>query len=193
MSLIQKEDEINSSVTVSKAGRRHAEKIVDLLLAAWIHTYPNEQFHIRKTDVREKFGDINRKVIRIGKFLDSIRELSEITYLVAEKDGNVSGFLYALNMNRELYINALYVHPDRQRAGIGNLLLQKGITLNQGMSRVIVDVVAYNGPAVAFYKKHGFLVQGPSETPFGKFPNGIVVPEIRMVKNCVRSNSVVKG
>jgi ribosomal protein S18 acetylase RimI-like enzyme len=181
----------DSMVTITKADRRNSKEIVDLLLAAWLHTYPNEIFQITEKDLKKKFGDVEEKIIKIDNFLDSSRNSSDITYLVAKMTGNIYGFVYATKLQTELYINSLYVHPEHHRNGIGSLLLQEVITQNHGCNHAIVDVVAYNEKAITFYSKHGFVVQGTSQTAFGKFSNGKIIPEIHMIKNL--SDSSTRG
>lgn len=180
----------DSTLTISKAEKQHSQEIVDLLLAAWLYVYPNEQYQITETAIRKKFGEVDKKSLSISNFLDSIRNNSDITYLVAEIDGKIAGFLYSTKVTDNLYINALYVHPNRHRLGVGNALLREGIMLNQGIHHAAVDVISYNEQAIAFYRKHDFVIHGPSQTPFGQFPDGKTVPEIQMVKNFTDSDII---
>lgn len=184
-----KEEIAHSTLTILKADKQNAKEIVALLLTAWLHTYPNEQYQITEEVIRKKFGEADRKIKMIGDFLESIQGNSEVTYLVAEEDGGISGFLYSAKTNNDLYIHALYIHPERHRKGIGSSLLLEAIALNNGIDHVIVDVVSYNEQAIAFYRKHNFVIQGPSQTPFGQFPNGIIVPEVQMIKDCTDSGA----
>lgn len=185
-----KEDDADSTIMISQAYRKHAEQIVTLLLATWLRTYPNDQFHVREEDVREKFGSVHAKVASIGDFLDSIRNMSDVTYLIAADASCVSGFLYATKAGSELYISALYVDIDHQRAGIGSSLLRHAMMVNHDINRAVIDVVSYNTQAIAFYRKHDFVMLGLSATPFGHFPNGIVVPEVRMIKSCACADTM---
>lgn len=179
-----KEEIVDSTITISKADKRHSKGIVDLLLSAWLYTYPNEHYKITEAIIIKKFGDVDQKVISITKFLDSIRNTSEVTYIVAEVDRKISGFLYSTKSTDNLYINALYVHPDYHRIGVGSTLLREGIMLNQGIRLATVDVILYNEQALEFYSKHNFIIQGLSKTSFGLFPDGITVPEIQLIKDC---------
>lgn len=175
---------LGSSLEIHKAEKLHSKEIVSLLLSAWLYTYPNEQYQITESDIRKKFGGIDEKNIRISDYLDSIRGNTDVTYLVALLNSKVCGFLYSTRAQGDLYINALYVHPEYHRGGAGSSLLNEGITLNYGVGHIIVDVVSYNEQAIAFYRKHGFVVQGSSQTSFGQFFGGKSVPEIQMIKDC---------
>jgi len=167
---------------VRKATKEHAGDIVRLLFNAWVQTYVNSEYQITELDIQRKFGDLSEKIQDIGQFIENSTNQSNINYLVAIVNGEVSGFIYATKNKSELYINALYVDPNSQRGGIGTSLLHETINNNQMVDVIVVDVVSYNEKAIAFYEKNGFIKQGQSNTAFSKFPDGKVVPEIRMIK-----------
>ncbi|OGG09385.1 hypothetical protein A2154_01195 [Candidatus Gottesmanbacteria bacterium RBG_16_43_7] len=174
---------IYNGITITKADRSQSREIVDIILAAWLYSYPNDVYRITAADVRSKFGSVAEKELSIGSFLESINTNANVSYLTASSGGVLSGFIYATSSQYELYINALYVHPKYHRQGIGGSLLQAVFTANTGIERAVVDVVSYNFQAIAFYKKYGFITCGESETPFGRFPEGKIIPEIIMKKN----------
>lgn len=69
---------------------------------------------------------------------------------VAEEAGHVLGYLALA----DTYLDRLYVRPDRQRRGIGRLLLDHAKTCSpQGLELHTHQV---NAPARAFYEQHGF-------------------------------------
>lgn len=173
-------------IEVEKAEKQHSTDIVNILLAGWLYAYPNDQYLVTVQQVRDKFGDINEKINKIGSFIESIRASSYVNYLIAKIDTKVVGFLYARKMSAGLYIDALYVDPIYHRTGIGSSLLCAVATLNHNSSHITVDVVTYNEQAISFYQKYGFVIQGQSQTPFGQFSDRITVPEIRIVKNLTK-------
>ena len=69
---------------------------------------------------------------------------------VALVDGAIAGFLAM----RGSYVDRLYIHPDRQRRGIGAALLQQAKTLSP--AGVQLHTHQQNTQARAFYEKHGF-------------------------------------
>jgi len=48
--------------------------------------------------------------------------------------------------------------------------------------QISLEVVKYNHLAINFYKKFGFIENGPALSDAGKLPNGKHLPEIEMIK-----------
>ncbi len=75
---------------------------------------------------------------------------------VAEVAGRLAGFLAVLELpGGEAEILNVAVHPDFHRQGVASALLK---TLT---ARILyLDVRASNSPALAFYRRHGFVKSG---------------------------------
>jgi ribosomal protein S18 acetylase RimI-like enzyme len=60
------------------------------------------------------------------------------------------------------YIPTVAVHPSHQRAGLGKKLLEHKLDLlkKQGMRKAWLLVTKTNVPAIAFYLKNGFVIEG---------------------------------
>jgi len=70
---------------------------------------------------------------------------------VADAQGLLAGFLAVQGS----YVDRLYVHPDRQRQGVGAALLARARELSpEGLE---LHTHQRNEKACAFYEKHGFL------------------------------------
>ena len=69
---------------------------------------------------------------------------------LAEADGRIVGLL----ARRDDFIDQLFVHPDRQRRGVGTALLRKAVELSPGGLRLFT--FQRNQPARSFYEKYGF-------------------------------------
>ncbi|WP_245436971.1 GNAT family N-acetyltransferase [Mesorhizobium helmanticense] len=59
-----------------------------------------------------------------------------------------------------ILLNQLYVHPDCQRRGIGQALLEEVEASFPEARTLRVEVEEANAPAVAFYRAQGFLPAG---------------------------------
>lgn len=70
---------------------------------------------------------------------------------VALRGGEVAGFL-AIGGS---YVDRLYIHPERQREGIGSALIAKAKALSP--DGVQLHTHQRNTQARAFYEKHGFV------------------------------------
>ena len=75
----------------------------------------------------------------------------------------------------------LYVDPDQQASGVGSLLLATGMRMlrQQGFRRAILWTVAGNDPAIGFYARHGWSLDGTERVePWGD--SGRTIHEVRM-------------
>ena len=83
--------------------------------------------------------------------------------LVAEADGHVVGFaLYFLSYStwdgvHGLYLEDLYVRPERRGSGLGKALLSglASIAVARGYTRVEWSVLDWNTPSIEFYRSLG--------------------------------------
>lgn len=90
-----------------------------------------------------------------------------IRYVVAEREGELVGFakilrdrpVTALEGERGLLLQKLYLHPKVTRQGIGSVLLDAvfGIGEHLGEQRVWLDVLRSNTGAIRLYERHGFV------------------------------------
>lgn len=101
--------------------------------------------------------------LRIDLFEDPVCEA-----LVVENDlQEVVGFAlyyqsYSTWKGRCLYLEDFYVKPEFRRGGIGSRLFSKVVDLakERGVKRMDWQVLDWNEPAIAFYKKHEAILDG---------------------------------
>jgi ribosomal protein S18 acetylase RimI-like enzyme len=98
--------------------------------------------------------------------INECREADDAHFLVAERDGQVVGFLHYDSNGDEPELHRIYVEPELKRSGIGSAMIHG---LHQRLApgaTYILMVVADNQQAVAFYQRHGLVeearVDGPS-------------------------------
>lgn len=87
--------------------------------------------------------------------------------LVVENDGIVVGFAlyytsYSTWKGRCLYLEDFFVLPEFRRGGIGGKLFQRVVDIarERGVKRMDWQVLEWNEPALAFYKKHKATLDG---------------------------------
>ncbi len=90
-------------------------------------------------------------------FFVGMWQLSPEHFLVAERDGQVVGFILGVFTDvATLRILLLCVTPRWQRQGVGSTLLQSLCTPE--LRHVYLEVREDNDGAIAFYRRHGFAV-----------------------------------
>jgi ribosomal-protein-alanine N-acetyltransferase len=82
--------------------------------------------------------------------------------LVAERDGQIVGFLMAWFVADQLHVLNIAADPRCRRQGIGTSLLREaaGRGLAQGLVEVTLEVRRTNTAGRAFYHRHGFRETG---------------------------------
>ncbi|MGW3359647.1 N-acetyltransferase family protein [Streptomyces bungoensis] len=79
-------------------------------------------------------------------------------------DGADAGLLIVEYRAREVYLTRIELHPDHQGRGIGAGLIRflAGAAARRGQS-LVLDVLAVNTRALAFYRRHGFREEARHE------------------------------
>jgi ribosomal protein S18 acetylase RimI-like enzyme len=86
-------------------------------------------------------------------------------FLVAERDGEVIGYLHYDSEGAEPELHRLYVHPDRKRGGVGRALVDElHDRLGPGAEYVLL-VAEANTDAQAFYEWLGLVVERRIDGP----------------------------
>ena len=86
---------------------------------------------------------------------------------------------------REMKLDKLYVHPQRQRRGLGGLMIERACEAGRAQScrRLVLAVNKQNATAIAAYLKHGFEVADAITKDIG---GGFVMDDYVMVKRLDR-------
>ena len=86
----------------------------------------------------------------------------DIRWVVAHDGERMVGFgSFHVHDSGELKIDKLYVHPARQRQGIGAALIEQAreVARSRGLSTLVLAVNKRNTNAIAAYRKHGFEIR----------------------------------
>ena len=83
-------------------------------------------------------------------------------FFVAEKNGQVVGYIGMHTVLDECYIANIAVLPEHRRQGIGDMLLSFAgqRAKEKGCSFISLEVRVSNHSAIALYEKHGYEKQG---------------------------------
>jgi len=106
-----------------------------------------------------------------NKWRDRIRHQY---FIIAEKKGEILGFG---SINRDGYLDTIFVHKDHQHEGVGTALLDKLLAYasEQGRSEVFTEASLTARP---FLEKQGFRTKRPQQ----KVRDGVVFVNFAMIK-----------
>ncbi len=163
--------------SLSEATSEHAEEIFRIQKKTWLATYPNKDIGVTKEMIEERFGDAEG---RVQKWRDKI-EGGKSKIWVAKAGTEVVGFCGVIEGAHENRLASIYVDPAQQGVGIGSALIEQALHYLGRGKDILIDVVSYNESAIAFYIKHGFVVD--SSLPEEELLTiGVVkLPEIKML------------
>jgi len=137
-------------------------------------------YNLRRFDPKDlhQVMDINRRCLPENyseSFFLSLHKNFPETFIVAEKDGMVVGYIMCriesglsglgftpLSFSKKGHIISIAVLPEHRRKGLGEALIKKALKI---MTKVYNAKICYlevrvsNEPAINLYKKAGFEVQ----------------------------------
>lgn len=96
------------------------------------------------------------------EYLTDFFEYRKFVGYVAEEDGELLGGIFAHEKvwwnNSEVYVEEMFVKPDRQRMGIGTVLLHKieEYVKEHGLAGITLSTNRY-APAPKFYENNNFI------------------------------------
>jgi ribosomal protein S18 acetylase RimI-like enzyme len=132
-----------------------------LLVDTWHDTYDVMIGAEKVTDITDRWHSVENLARQLA--------LPETSFLVAEQAGAIIGHAFAdARRPPALFLTRLYVHPDRQRGGVGRRLLEAAIARHPAAEIIRLEAKAGNANALAFYRRQGFesigekLVEGLS-------------------------------
>jgi len=146
-------------VFVRTAGERDLAAVRALLVETWHATYDAIYGASEVTEITDEWHSIASLRSRLT------RPNSE--FLVADDGKRIGGMAFAAATAdaKIILLNQLYVHPDCQRQGVGQALLDE-IEASFPEARTLrVEVEEANGGAIAFYRSKGFLPAGNAANP----------------------------
>lgn len=118
--------------------------------------------------IHNKAYQISYKGFLPDEFLDSLhidddiinrtqKYLTQAECYIATIENKIVGFLYISYPEKDIFeLQALYIHPEYQKQGIGTALITNVCNLkNKQYKKCVVWTMKY-GPSLNFYKKQGF-------------------------------------
>ncbi|MCF6127383.1 N-acetyltransferase [Mesorhizobium sp. M7A.F.Ca.CA.001.07.2.1] len=142
---------------VRTAGERDLAAVRTLLVETWHATYDAIYGAAKVTEITDEWHSVASLRSRLT------RPNSE--FLVADDGKRIGGMAFAAATAdaKIILLNQLYVHPDCQRRGIGQALLDEVEASFPEARTLRVEVEEANGGAIAFYRSKGFLPVSAAE------------------------------
>lgn len=160
-------------VSLQRLTRQEVDAVSALARVVWQATYPAL---ISQAQIDTMLDD-RYAAARILTQLDDPRH----GWWIARHNAALVGFAHAVLDNADCKLDKLYVHPDRQRQGIGRVLLQsvQHWARERQARRVWLQVNRGNTPAIRAYEKYGFRI---AESRVFDIGNGFVMDDHVMEK-----------
>lgn len=142
---------------VRTASERDLGKIRELLVETWHATYDSIYGIARVTEITNDWHSLLSLKARLT--------LPNSEFLVADDGKEIGGMAFAAMAagSKTVMLRQLYVHPARQRRGIGAMLLGEIETAFPDAALIRLEVEEANRPAVEFYRAHGFAKVGRTD------------------------------
>ncbi|WP_410982331.1 GNAT family N-acetyltransferase [Bacillus cereus] len=154
---------------VRDMNERDSAAVQEVAKVAWYDTYKG----IIPQRIQDKFLE--------QAYSDEMmkRRLENSHLFVAEIDDQIVGFanFSPIKYQNEAELGAIYILPGHQGKGIGTALLQRGITLLEGVRKIYIHVEAANEKGKCFYEAKGFAALEQFEEDF----EGYNLQTIKMV------------
>jgi len=82
--------------------------------------------------------------------------------IVAEREGQIAGFLLSANWGQVGHIITIDVLEQFRRAGAGSALVRESEArlARQGVTKIEIETAVNNSAAIAFWNKHGYISRG---------------------------------
>jgi len=157
-----------------------AQAVRDIQRETWLDTYPNKDAGITREDVLAKVEEMSGSE-GVSKIAQKISQDKTSRGWIIKINGKSIGFIGVEKTKDRGVIDGLHVLPEYQNIGIGTVLMQKALEWLGG-GEIKLDVVSYNQKAINFYKKFGFVENGPTENDPVYFQSGELLPKIEMTK-----------
>jgi predicted N-acetyltransferase YhbS len=93
--------------------------------------------------------------------------LAKGKFLVAEDEGTLAGCVYLEARGERCYLGLLTVDPERQKSGIGSILMREAEerSVQEGFRFIDLRTINLKENNIAFYKHRGYIETGTEPFP----------------------------
>ena len=175
-------EEQEDKVEFSEAKPQDVLGITEVLYRTWLDTYPNEEYGITVEDIEDKYKDAFSEEKLQERALKMENEKKGDVRILAKENDRIVGLVRIVKHEDKNELQAIYVHPEFQKKGIGMKLWENVKERLDPDKDTIVSVAVYNQNAIDFYKKLGFEKTGKFlEEEKLRLKSGAIIPTTEMV------------
>src|SRR5262245_3694452 len=134
---------------IRSATKDDLDAVRDMLVATWHATYDEVYGAERVNAITGRYHSLDALRKQLAK------PYSE--FIIADDGADILGMAYASQKDHRMSIlNQLYVHPERQKRGVGSLLLAEVESAFPGVFAMQLEVIEANQKAIRFYESRGY-------------------------------------
>ncbi len=149
-------------VLIRDATPDDADEISAVARASWTDTYRD----IFEPAFIESFLARNYAPDSLAREAERAVAHDDAEFLVAERDGEIVGYLGFGTGSRGPELFRIYAHPDAYGSGVGTALLEElDRRIGGRVDAYVLDVHSRNERGRAFYDRKGFVIVGAGTTP----------------------------
>ena len=104
-------------------------------------------------------------VVALTDCITHCANADDAEFLVAERDGEVIGYLHYDSEGVEPELHRIYVDPGQKRGGVGSALMRELHARLPPRGQYILLVAELNKDAQAFYERHGLVIESRVDGP----------------------------
>ena len=181
-------------ISIVPATPEDARGVAEVFYKTWLATYPNEEAGITTDDIEDRYkGAFTEE--GLAKRAERIAHPPEnAAFLVAREGDKIIGVCNVMIHPEKNQLQAIYVLPEYQKRGVGQLLWEEAQSHFDAAKDTTVEVATFNEKAINFYKKLGFEETGKqfADERF-RMKSGAVIPETELVLKTKRDSEGKNG
>lgn len=94
-----------------------------------------------------------------GQLAAELEDDSKMSFVAERSDGTIAGYaMAAIDGRGDVMLDRLHIEPGEYGTGLAVDLLHAVLAAHAGIPSIALEVIEGNDRAIAFYRKHGFVV-----------------------------------
>ncbi len=152
------------------------DSVTRMRLQSWLDTYVNDEYGVTREWIAARNKDqMSPKMMQSRK--ERLHDPNVGSFVAKDTEGAVIGVAMTRREDGVQHLGSLYVDKVWHGTGVASALMMEALRWSDPQEPMVLEVVAYNERAKAFYRKWGFVEMPGSEKMFEH-----IMPEITMMR-----------